>query len=253
MLIPYLTVAEAKILLTVQSKNLHKRPRRKMTRTVEPQYDGHVELKHRHGLTKLGVEKNANWHTDPKRLVFVLSRYKFVAKMLSGKQRVLEIGCGDGFPVRIMLQEVGSVHGIDIDSVFIEDIAERADEKWSFTSAVHDMLSGPVAGQYDAAYSLDVLEHIAQKDEKRFIENIVKSLVKSGVLIVGMPSLESQAYASALSKIGHVNCKTGADLKTLMLEYFENVFMFSMNDEVVHTGYQPMAQYLLAIGVGVKG
>lgn len=223
-----------------------------MVRTVEPQYDGHVEFKQKHGLTKLGVEKNANWDSDPKRLVFVLSRYKFVAKMLSGKKRVLEVGCGDAFPARILLQEVGSLHGIDIDPVFISDIAEREDEKWSFTSAVHDMLSGPVIGQFDAAFSLDVLEHIQMKDERRFLENIIESLTKNGVLIIGMPSLESQAHASPLSKIGHVNCKTGADLKSLMQDYFDNVFMFSMNDEVVHTGYQPMAQYLFAIGAGVK-
>jgi 2-polyprenyl-3-methyl-5-hydroxy-6-metoxy-1,4-benzoquinol methylase len=222
-----------------------------MTRTVEPQYDGHVELKLKQGLTRLGVEKNANWHSDPRRLVFVLSRYKFVAKMLAGKNRVLEVGCGDGFPVRIVLQEVGSVHGIDIDPVFIEDIEERRDEKWPFTAAVHDMLSGPVEGQFDAAYTLDVLEHIPKQEERKFIENIVKSLSKAGVLIVGMPSLESQSHASPLSKVGHVNCKTGAALKALMLNYFDNVFMFSMNDEVVHTGFHPMAQYLFAMGAGV--
>lgn len=223
-----------------------------MVRTVEPQYDSHIELKARQGLTQLGVEKNANWHSDPKRICFVLSRYKFVAKMLSGKGRVLEVGCGDGFPIRIVLQEVGSVLGVDIDPLFIADIEERADKKWPFEAAIHDMLSGPVAGQFDAAYSLDVLEHIEQKHERVFIGNIIKSLTKTGVLIIGMPSLESQVHASPLSKIGHVNCKSGADLKSLMLEYFDNVFMFSMNDEVVHTGYQPMAQYLFAIGVGVK-
>jgi len=42
-----------------------------MTGTVEKQYDSHFELKHRKGLAKLGVEKNANWHGDPKRLIFV--------------------------------------------------------------------------------------------------------------------------------------------------------------------------------------
>ncbi len=65
-----------------------------------------------------------------------------------------------------------------------------------------------------------------------------------------MPSLESQTYASSLSKIGHVNCKTGDELKRLMEEYFTNVFIFCMNDEVIHTGYQPMAQYLFALCVG---
>lgn len=223
-----------------------------MATTVERQYSGHVDLKQQQGLTKLGVEKNANWHSDPKRLAFVLSRYKFVAKMLSGKKHVLEVGCGDAFPVRIVLQEVGSLHAVDIDPIFIADILERHDEKWAFSCGVHDILSGPVTGQYDAAYSLDVLEHIAATDERKFIENIIKSLSKTGVLIIGMPSLESQEYASPLSKMGHVNCKTGADLKRLMHEYFDNVFMFSMSDEVVHTGYQPMAQYLFSIGVGVK-
>lgn len=223
-----------------------------MSRTVEPQYDGHVELKEKQGLTKLGVEKNANWHTDPKRLVFVLSRYKFVAKMLSGKNRVLEVGCGDGFPARIVLQEVRSLHAVDIDPVFIADIEERVDRKWPFTAAVHDMLAGPLPHPYDAAYALDVLEHIPKERERQFLTNILKSLHKTGVLIIGMPSLESQAHASPLSKIGHVNCKTGAQLKALMSDYLDNVFMFSMNDEVVHTGYQPMAQYLFAIGCGVK-
>jgi hypothetical protein len=28
--------------------------------------------------------------------------------------------------------------------------------------------------------------------------------------------------------------------------------MFSMNDEVVHTGFQPMAHYLFAIGAGTR-
>lgn len=29
-------------------------------------------------------------------------------------------------------------------------------------------------------------------------------------------------------------------------------FLVSMNDEVVHTGYYPMAHYLLAVGIGHK-
>ena len=223
-----------------------------MARTVEIQYYGHIELKQTQGLTKLGVEKNANWHTDPRRLVFALSRYKFVSKIFSGKKRVLEIGCGDAFPARILLQEVESVHCVDIDPLFIEDANQRMDSKWPFTCAVHDITSGPVSGIYDAAFSLDVLEHIPAEKDDLYFKNISTSLTDSGVLIVGMPSLESQTYASPLSKIGHINCKTGAELKGLAEKYFQNVFIFSMNDEVVHTGYQPMAQYLFALCVGKK-
>ena len=84
------------------------------------------------------------------------------------------------------------------------------------------------------------------------IGNIAGSLKPTGVAIIGSPSLESQRYASKGSLEGHVNCKTGPDLKTLMEKYFENVFLFSMNDEVVHTGFYPMAHYLFAVCAGRK-
>ena len=81
---------------------------------------------------------------------------------------------------------------------------------------------------------------------------MASSLDAAGTMIIGMPSLESQPYASALSKEGHVNCKTMPDLKAVMQGHFHNVFMFSMNDEVVHTGYHKMAHYLFALCCGKK-
>jgi hypothetical protein len=41
-------------------------------------------------------------------------------------------------------------------------------------------------------------------------------------------------------------------LQALMIRYFENVFMFGMNDEIVHTGYAPMCHYIWALAVGVR-
>jgi hypothetical protein len=81
---------------------------------------------------------------------------------------------------------------------------------------------------------------------------MVKSLNPHGVCILGSPSLESQLYASEGSKAGHVNCKTGADLKAFMQRFFHNVFLFSMNDEVVHTGFEKMAHYLFVLGCARK-
>jgi hypothetical protein len=91
------------------------------------------------------------------------------------------------------------------------------------------------------------LEHIKPDDEDRFLTNAFAPLVFEGAAIVGTPSLESQVYASPTSKAGHVNCKTMPELKSTMQRYFHNVFMFSMNDEVVHTGFHPMAHYLFAV------
>ena len=79
-----------------------------------------------------------------------------------------------------------------------------------------------------------------------------KSVSKNGVVIIGSPSLQSQTYASKGSKEGHVNCKDGKELKRVMEQHFENVFLFSMNDEVVHTGFHPMAHYLITLCAGRK-
>ena len=53
-------------------------------------------------------------HNDPKRLTFTLARYKFVAKMLAGYGHVLEVGCGDGFATRIVVQDVGALTAVDL-------------------------------------------------------------------------------------------------------------------------------------------
>ena len=112
---------------------------------IEPQFHRHVELKQQNGLASLGIEKNVNWYSDPKNLVF-----------------------------------------------------------------------------------------------------------EKGVLIISMPMLQSQQYASRPNKVGHSNCKDAPDFKALMQRFFDLIFIFSMNDKVVHRGYFPMAQYPFALCTGTK-
>jgi 2-polyprenyl-3-methyl-5-hydroxy-6-metoxy-1,4-benzoquinol methylase len=223
-----------------------------MKSTKEPQYHGMLEQAGEKGLESLGLMTSYAWNDDPKRLTFTLSRYKFVAKLLAGRKHVLEIGCADAFGTRIVRQEVPKLTATDFDPLFIDDVKKRMNPRWPFEAVVHDMLSGPVPGSYDAAYALDVLEHIDPANEHSFLKNMVGSLAPHAVVVLGMPSLESQVYASPNSKAGHVNCKSLPDFKCVIEKYFHNVFMFCMNDEVVHTGYHKMSQYLFALGCDQK-
>jgi len=215
--------------------------------TREDQYNVMLEKAEQGTLTTLGLMINQAWDDDPKRLAFTFSRYKFVAKMMAGRRRVLEIGCADAFATRVVRQAVGELTAVDFDPVFVEDVKRRMSSKWPFDCFVHDMLEGPVPGEYDGIYALDVLEHIRPEDEQMFLGNMMRSLAPHGAAIIGMPSLESQTYASPISRAGHVNCKSMPDLRAVLERYFHNVFVFSMNDEVVHTGFHKMAQYLMAL------
>jgi 2-polyprenyl-3-methyl-5-hydroxy-6-metoxy-1,4-benzoquinol methylase len=220
--------------------------------TKEKQYQIMLEYRAKRGLESLGLMTSQAWYDDPNRLTFTLARYKFVAKMLSGSEHVLEVGCADAFATRVVVQEVKRLTAVDFDPAFVEDTNARMSERWRFECRVHDMLEGPVEGDFDGMYALDVLEHILPENENQFLANMTHPLRGNGTMVIGMPSLESQVYASPLSKEGHVNCKTLPDLKQTMQGFFHNVFVFSMNDEVVHTGYHKMAHYLLALCCGKK-
>jgi len=216
-------------------------------KTKEAQYQFLLELEQSEGLQELGLMSSQVWRDDPRRLLFVLARYKFAAKMFTGLDKVLEVGCADAFGTRLVRQEVPHVVASDFDPVFIERNRARNSKRWPIDFRVHDMLAGPLPEKFDAVYAIDVIEHVPAEQELLFVGNMVRSLQSRGICLMGPPSLQSQAYASAPSKAGHVNCKDGPGLRELMAHFFHHVFLFSMNDEVVHTGFTPMAHYLWAL------
>ena len=204
------------------------------------------------GFCQMGSFATFTWRNDPRHLLFSMARYKFVCKMLAGKSKVLEVGCGDAFGLPIMLQTVERVHGIDNEPTIVDEVREMVEQKDRCSFEVHDMTKGPLKERFEAAYSMDVIEHIEPAEEHQYMQNIAKSLLPHGVCIIGTPNVTAEAYASDISNEGHVNLKSGESLRDTMAEHFHNAFLFSMNDEVVHTGYSPMAHYVIAMGVDPK-
>ena len=89
-------------------------------------------------------------------------------------------------------------------------------------------------------------EHIPREDQNRFLTNINNSLTKPSKVIIGMPSYESQSFASPESLEGRVNCQTKRGLRSSLLEVYNTVTVF-FNHEVLHTGFDKMSNYLLAL------
>lgn len=189
---------------------------------------------------------------DPKHMCFVLSRYKFCAKMLEGKNTVMEIGSGDGFGLPIIAQAVKKVYAADWDKRLLEGNANRLKHLTNVEYLHVDFNKTSPGIKVDGIFLIDVIEHLEKKTEKVFLGNIVKCLKPGGALIIGTPNITASEHATPRSRVQHINLKSGKSLRELMAKYFENVFMFGMNDEVLHTGYAPMCHYLWAVGSGLR-
>lgn len=218
----------------------------------EPQNQGQFDTYNTRGGYTFGPYTSHIWRHDPRHMCFLFSRYKFVSKMLEGKDRVLEVGCGDSVGTPIVLQTVGSVHGLDFEPIVIEDAQKRNEMGDRCTYSTHDMTTGPMKPEFDAAFSMDVIEHIPPELEDKFVGNIAASLKQDGIAILGTPNVTAHSYASEGSRLGHINLKSGETMRATLSKFFQNAFVFSMNDEVVHTGFTPMAHYIIGVGVGRK-
>ncbi len=99
---------------------------------------------------------------------------------------------------------------------------------------------------------MDVLEHIQSSDEDAFMfQNLIGTLLPDGVCIIGTPSLVP-GLRFKIQQDGSCELQVSGRIKDFRRKFFQNVFMFSMNDEVVHTGYGKMAHYNIALCCGKR-
>jgi 2-polyprenyl-3-methyl-5-hydroxy-6-metoxy-1,4-benzoquinol methylase len=195
-----------------------------------------------------------NYRNDPKRLAFVLSRYKFASKMnipIGGHKRtVLELGCGEGIGATILAESASAYTGVDLDAAAIltakRNFSPPHHDEGVLTF-IYDDFMGKTFGTFQTLVSLDVVEHIYPEHERCYFETVMQNLAEGGIAIIGTPNITAAPYASEASQLGHVNLFSQKRLKETLEHYFHTVFAFGINDEMVHTGYAPMAHYLVCV------
>ena len=186
----------------------------------------------------------------PRRVLFALSHYKFAAKLIGTNKRILEVGCSEGLGTLILAEFASECLAIDTDVDAVK-VAKEALESPRLQFRIADVCDGPF-GEFDAVASFDVIEHIPQEQEEKFLCAIAANLAHDGMAILGTPNITSDQYASPVTRSGHVNLFSAERLQSFLDRFFRTVLIFSANDEMIHTGYTPLAYYLLGIGIGLK-
>lgn len=210
---------------------------------------------------RLGPYYSGGMYTDIKKSMITLARYKFAAKMLEHKENVsvLELGCNEGIGAYFFMQmkNCNAYAGVDKNNEAVQWCMENVlTEAKKYNTNVkfyeEDITKQVKFGEFDSVISLDVIEHIDPANEQKFIQTVAANLKESGIAIIGTPNINMFPYESEESRKQHINMFSGKRLYDLLCTVFTNVFIFSMNDELVHTGFSPMSCYLFALCCGLR-
>lgn len=202
---------------------------------------------------ELGPYFTYNLLHAPRHLLFSFSRYKFAARLIgeSPSVNILELGCNEGLGTLLLAESLHRVTAVDFDKDAIQWAKSNLEKKDNIVFK-HDDFLGKSYGKYDVVVALDVIEHIPKERETDFFRTVTTNLNSDGYCIIGTPNITASQYSSEPSKMGHVNLFSAERLRDTIRQYFKNVFLFGMNDEVVHTGFYPMSHYLIALGCGKR-
>lgn len=184
---------------------------------------------------------------DLLRLLIRLARYKFVARMIKMSDRVLEVGCGSGLGSLFLAQHCAHVTSIEVKTTEIDE-ARAINRRDNVEFRVGNVLDLAPTAEWDVVVALDVIEHMDVETGRPLITALARQLKPTGMLVIGTPSLYSYPYQSALSRASHVKCYDAEELLGIIDPHFGRTLLFSMNDELVHTGHAKMAWYYFVLG-----
>lgn len=188
---------------------------------------------------------------DLLRLLIRLARYKFVARLVSKTDHVLEVGSGSGIGSIFISQHCAKVTGIEVKKTEVSE-ARAINCRPNVSFMEKDLFKLEASEKYDVVLALDVIEHMPLKKGRDLIRAMLGHLKPTGMLVIGTPSKYSWQYQGPESKASHVKCYDQKELLDLLGEFFNRTLPFSMNDEMVHTGHPKMAWYYFLISVYPK-
>ena len=128
----------------------------------------------------IAIHRSLRWGLD------YLTYMTFVSRLIADRLRpesLIDIGCGDGRLVNMLQGKVSRMAGVDL-----------AEEAVRFARAFNPDVEfwccdiSEVPGRYEAATLIEVLEHVADGDCRRFVEQVAMKIAAHGSLIVSVPT-----------------------------------------------------------------
>ena len=159
------------------------------------------------------------------------NRYYFARQFTFGKN-VLDAACGAGYGSKILSENAVQVSGIDIskETITYAQLNFTAD---NISYIVSDVTKLPFSNDsFDVIVSLETLEHISEKEQVEFMQEIKRVLKHDGILIISTPN--KGIYNLTDKNSYHVNELTCYEFKSLLSDSFINLQFFSQKHEITN-------------------
>ena len=188
---------------------------------------------------------------NPLMATIKLARYKFVSKMLDTNDCIIDVGCGGGLSTLYYSNFCSKAIGIDND-------VRRANEWKNYKNRKLDFVCFDALNisklNFDAncIINVDFIEHVSKKEGINFIKDCKHYLKnqknkRNKMLIIGTPSYYSKKYRAKHNLKHHKYEYKPEELYNLCSKNFSRVLKFSMNDELVHTGFDKLGWFFFLI------
>tara|TARA_B100001057_G_scaffold248965_2_gene249207 strand:+ start:38972 stop:39745 length:774 start_codon:yes stop_codon:yes gene_type:complete len=160
----------------------------------------------------------------------LLSAYVFADKYIKGD--VLELGCGEGRGIDIIMKKSKSYTAIDKISVMTEKLSQKY-PNGKFISSSFPPVSDIKDNSFDTILSFQVIEHI--KNDKLFMKEIYRILKPGGIALLSTPNINMTLTRNPW----HIREYTSNQLKKLASINFKEIMMkgISGNEKVMEYYY----------------
>lgn len=133
----------------------------------------------------------------------IFNRYKLIIENVIGiaeekNNRVLDIGCGQGYGMRVLSEAGYNVVGVDTDEVAMWQYKDMNDGYGIFFQGKVGELKNFPNQSFDYITAVEIIEHLPKEELDACLEEAYLLLQKDGLFIVVMPErrLEIKEYPS---------------------------------------------------------
>ena len=156
----------------------------------------------------------------------LLSAYVFSKKYISGN--VLELGCGEGRGIDIILKKCKSYTAIDKIKSVIDELSLKY-KKNNFSASNFPPLKRIQDNTFDTIISFQVIEHI--NNDELFVSEIKRILRPGGIALITTPNINMTLTRNPW----HIREYTSKQLRDLCEKYFSSVEVYGIsgNEKVI--------------------